>query len=576
MILKKPFDNVEVLQLAHALTRKWELNREVQGRIEHLDKTIQQKTEEKERTMALLEAALEHSPSGIIVTDAKDAAILWINSAALNFCNDTGLFSRGNEIGSRGTDWQVLREDGTDYVSEELPILRATGKGEITHSEEIIIRNSQGMERWLSVNAAPIRYPDGSVVAGIFLFQDITERKQAAMEHERLLAELHQAQKMESIGVLAGGISHDFNNLLQVISGNIELMLMDRTLNSSQTALLATVSRAVDRTAELTRQLLIFSRKADIQKKKINPNAEIVDVFKILKRTIPRMIRIELNLDDAAWTINADRVQFAQVLLNLCSNAAEAMEGGGRLVVKTSNEVLDSRSTPTVPDMEPGRYLLMSVSDTGVGMDPDTLDHIFEPFFTTKEVGKGTGLGLATVYGIIKGHGGHILCSSNPGQGTTFNIYWPVRQEREDSPNMDKSEDNAPKRGNETILAVDDEPFIRVLYKSTLESYGYKVYTAINGEDALSVYAEKGDAIQVVILDLNMPGMSGKQFLHELLLMSPSARVIIASGYVTDAEIKDLREAGAMGFIDKPHKISDLLAKVREVLDLPSPSGNRN
>ena len=568
LILKKPFENIEVLQIAHALTRKWDLNRELQGRINNLDKAVQQQTEEKEHTWALLETALDHSPSGVIITDARGTSIIWINSTALNFCNDTNLFSKGNNISSEGANWQILRYDETQYSSEELPILRSTGKGEIIHNEEIIIRNAQGVDRWISSNAAPVRDSNGAIIAGILLFQDITERKQAEREHERLLAQLHQVQKMESIGVLAGGIAHDFNNLLQIANGNIELMLLNHDQDKSLTSHLTTVAEVLGRASQLTRQLLIFSRKAEIKRQQINPNYEVEEVLKIIKRTIPRMISVELLLDDAAWTIIADPLQFGQVLLNLCSNAAAAMADGGRLVIETSNLVLDGSITNMHPDMVSGRYLLMSVSDTGIGMDQNILDHIFEPFFTTKEVGKGTGLGLATVYGIVKEHGGHITCQSKPDQGTTFKIYWPVKEESDFISSACKSDHAVPQQGTETILVVDDEADIRDLYKEVLESQGYNVYSAVNGNDALSIYVEKGDAIDMIILDLNMPGIGGMQCLQELLLMNPSARVLISSGYDSDSPVGEFMQSGYVGLLGKPFRISNLLAKVRSLLDL--------
>ena len=569
LILKKPFENIEVLQMAHALIRKWDLNRELQRRINNLDNAVRQQTEEKEHTWALLETALDHSPSGIIIRDARDSSIIWINSAALSFCSETNLFSMGTKISSEGADWQILRYNETRYCAEELPILRSIGKGEIIHDEEMLIRTAQGVDRWISCNAAPVRNSKGVIIAGIFIFQDITERKQAESEHERLLAELHQAQKMESIGVLAGGIAHDFNNLIQISTGNIELMLLNHDQDKSLTTHLTTVAEALGRASQLTQQLLIFSRKVKIQRREINPNSEVEEVFKIIKRTIPRMISVELLLDDAAWTIVADPLQFGQVLLNLCSNAAAAMADGGRLVIETSNLVLDGSFTNMHPDIPPGLYLLMSVSDTGIGMDQNILDHIFEPFFTTKEVGKGTGLGLATVYGIVKEHGGHITCQSKPGQGTTFKIYWPANQESNLITSTYKSDQASPHQGKETILVVDDEADIRDLYKEVLESQGYKVYCASNGKDALSLYVEKGDSIDIIILDLNMPGMGGLQCLQELLLMNSSARVLISSGYNSDSQIEDFMQSGYVGLISKPCKINDLLSKVRSLLDLP-------
>ncbi len=574
LILKKPFENIEVLQMAHALTRKWDLNREVQKQIENLDKAVQKQMKEKEHTWALLETALDHSPSAIIITDARDASIIWINSAALNFCNDTNLFSKGNKINSRGTDWQILRYDETQYSYEDLPILRATGKGDVIHNEEIIIRNSQGMDRWILSDAAPVRNSNGTIIAGIFLFQDITERKLAESEHERLLAQLHQAQKMESIGVLAGGIAHDFNNLLQIGSGNIELILLKHDQDTFLKDRLSTVAEVLERASQLTQQLLIFSRKVEIKRRPINPNSEVEKVFQIIKRTIPKMVSVELLLDDAAWTITADPVQFGQVLMNLCSNAAEAMEEGGRLVIETSNITLNSSINDTFQDLAPGRYLLISVSDTGIGMDQNVLDHIFEPFFTTKEVGKGTGLGLATVYGIIEEHGGHISCQSKPGQGTTFKIYWPVEQENDLTVNSRKPDQSTPLQGSETILIVDDEAYIRDLYAEVLKSQGYKVYSAVNGNDALSMYAEKGETINMTILDLNMPGIGGKQCLQELLKMNPSARVLISSGYDAGCQIEEVMQSGNVGLLSKPCKINDLLIKVRSFLDLPYKFGD--
>jgi PAS domain S-box-containing protein len=256
--------------------------------------------------------------------------------------------------------------------------------------------------------------------------RDITERKQAEEEREKLQSQLFQAQKMESIGILAGGIAHDFNNLLHVMGGNLELL--DRKIHENHPGKkrIPTIRKSMDRAAQLVRQMLMFSRKADVRTQVLDLNQEIHDAVKLLERSIPRMISIELILDENAWSINADPIQVEQVLLNLGTNAAHAMPDGGILLIETANAELDHDFIRTHPEAKPGKYVLMTVTDTGTGMDQDTLEKIFDPFFTTKEVDKGTGLGLASTYGIVKAHEGYITCRSQPGRGTSFKIYWPA------------------------------------------------------------------------------------------------------------------------------------------------------
>jgi two-component system, cell cycle sensor histidine kinase and response regulator CckA len=295
-------------------------------------------------------------------------------------------------------------------------------------------------------------------------------------------------------------------------------------------------------------------------------NQEILEAEKMLRRAIPKMIVLELRLESRLETVKADPVQIEQILLNLGSNAADAMPEGGRLVLETRNTSLDEEFCRRHLGARPGNYVLLTVTDTGLGMDQETVQHIFEPFFTTKEIGKGTGLGLASVYGIVKSHGGYILCESEPGQGTTFKIYLPAVQEKE-APAEKGVEETPLKGGSETILVVDDEASVRELAVQILRRYGYQVVSVDCGEAALETFRTRPGRIDLVLLDLGMPGMGGLNCLRGLLEINASVRVLIASGYSVDGSVQGCLSSGAAGYIGKPYRLMDLLAKVREVLD---------
>ena len=396
------------------------------------------------------------------------------------------------------------------------------------------------------------------------LARTLQAEEQSRIEREKLQAQLLQAQKMESIGIMAGGVAHDFNNLLQTMSGNIEFLLQNKTPDHPEFSRLQTISRSIERSARLVQQLLLAGRKAKFQKVQVNLNKELQEVFKVLERVIPKMVALELHLDPHIRPIAADPVQIEQVLLNLANNAVDAMPQGGRLAFETRNVELDEAFVKMHPGADPGKHVLLSVTDTGSGMDRETLNHIFDPFFTTKETGKGSGLGLATAYGIVNAHGGYIQCYSEPGQGTTFKIFFPAQES-----DALQSEESAPAektRGNqETILVVDDEPEIRDLTQEVLESLGYVAKVASSGEEALDIYKKQGKHVDLVLLDLNMPGMGGHKCLQELLQLDPRVRVIIASGYASNG--LDVLNVGSRGYLGKPYQISELAAKIREVLD---------
>ena len=390
-------------------------------------------------------------------------------------------------------------------------------------------------------------------------------RRLAEEEREKLQAQLLQAQKMESVGILAGGVAHDFNNLLHVMRGNIEMFMQGKSEDHPEARRLRVVTKSMDRAAKLVQQLLFFSRKSSSPKVHVDLNHEVESMARMLERTIPRMIALELHLDSWVWPLFADPVQIEQILLNLANNAVDAMPNGGRLCIETSNVELDQDFNRLHPGSSFGRHVLLTVTDTGCGMDKEVQEHVFDPFFTTKEVGKGTGLGLASVYGIVKGHGGYIQCYSELGQGTTFRVYLPAAEQRNMAAVKSRMKTTL-QGGRETILVVDDEAVIRELTREALESLGYEVKSAATGEQALEVYREQGQTIDLVLLDLNMPGMGGYKCLQALLRLDPSVKVVIASGYTANGHGRDALSSGARGFIGKPYQLKELAAQIRDVL----------
>ena len=394
----------------------------------------------------------------------------------------------------------------------------------------------------------------------------IADLKRTEQEKEQLQSQLQQAQKMEAVGTLAGGIAHDFNNLLQAINGYTQLMLIDKSENDPDYPNLEAVLRAGGRARDLVRQLLFFSRKVETKKTSVELNQEVRQAHRMLRRAIPKMVDIELHLESRLWAINADPVQIEQMLLNLGTNAADALPDGGKLVIETKNIVLDEDYARNHLEAAPGRFVLLTVSDTGHGMDQETVEHIFEPFFTTKAIGKGTGLGLASVYGIVKSHGGFINCYSEVALGTTFKIYLPAI-EPENGRAADDFSETAPKGGTERILLVDDEAPIRDFASKVLERFGYTVVTAASGEEALEIHTRNPAGVDLVIMDIGMPGMGGHKCLGEILRLDRSAKVLIASGYSINGQLKDTIEADAVGYVGKPYQVNDLLHKVRAVLD---------
>ena len=425
-----------------------------------------------------------------------------------------------------------------------------------------------GREVFLRYNIEPIRDEGGRVVLVQGIMEDISEAK-------NLEIQLQHAQKMEAVGTLAGGIAHDFNNILQVIQGYTQLLLFEQHLNSDDQSSLNAIQSAAGRAAELTRQLLTFSRKVESRLEPADINRVIEDAGAILRGAIPKMIDLDLILSDDLEMVRADPVQIEQVILNLGVNAKDAMPDGGKIIIETRKTYLDEEYCRRHLEVRPGPYVLVAVTDTGQGISPETAKHIFEPFFTTKEVGQGSGLGLAMVYGIIKNHQGHITCHSEPGRGTVFSIFLPASDQVTAAAVVaaPASSDQEIEPGRGDILVVDDEEWIRDMASKMLSRFGYSVRTAPDGETALDLYQSEDGRPDLVLLDLGMPGMGGLKCLQKLKTMDPEARVIVASGYSIDEESREIIQADASHFLHKPYQAKELMEAVRKVVGVRAEAG---
>ncbi len=408
--------------------------------------------------------------------------------------------------------------------------------------------------KWVNVRGEPALDADGHIVGIIGVTQDVTERK-------RLEEQFRQAQKMEAFGQLAGGVAHDFNNLLTVINGYSDLLLP--TVPPADRPALDAIRDAGERAAGLTAQLLAFSRRAVLEPRVLDPNTVIAETGRLLRRLIGEDIVLDTSLDPVVSRVRADPGQLGQVLINLAVNARDAMPRGGRLTIETRDVELGEEYARLHAGVRPGRYVMTAVADTGSGMTPEVKARIFEPFFTTKGIGKGTGLGLATTYGIIKQSGGHIEVYSELGVGTTFKVYLPV---------VDGSSASAPtepvvvRGGTESVLLVEDQVNVRTFALLALQTYGYAVTPAVDGRDALNLVSA-GITVDLLVTDVVMPGMSGRELAETLKHQNPGLKVLFTSGYTDDAVVRHGVLDADAAFLQKPYTPMALARKVREVLD---------
>ncbi|MFZ3330092.1 MAG: ATP-binding protein, partial [Candidatus Acidiferrales bacterium] len=406
----------------------------------------------------------------------------------------------------------------------------------------------------------PLRTAEGELQGAICMALDITDRKQ-------LEEQLRQAQKMEAVGRLAGGIAHDFNNLLMVIQGYADLLTERLAEGDPLRRNAEQIQTASQRATSLTRQLLAFSRKQMLAPKVLNVQSVVVDMEKILRRLIGEDIQLETSSVPDLGLIKADRSQIEQVIMNLAVNARDAMPEGGRLTIETANVELDKAAAHPPAVLSPGKYVMLAVTDNGCGMDAETQAHIFEPFFTTKEKGKGTGLGLATVYGIVKQSGGYVWVYTEPGRGTSFKVYLPRIEDEQTARGRDgKSDAQELPRGSETVLLVEDEKGVRELAREYLELTGYTVIAAEDGHTALELAAMHVGPIQLLMTDVVMPGISGRELAGRVKTIRPEIKVLFMSGYTDQAVVHHGILDTDAALLQKPFTMAALAAKLREIL----------
>jgi two-component system cell cycle sensor histidine kinase/response regulator CckA len=502
------------------------------------------------RLKAILDAALD----AVITMDGDGVIRSWSPQAERMFD-----WPASDAIG-RKLSGTIIPAKYRDAHERGLAHFLATGAGPVLNRRvEITGLRRDGREIPVELAITPMRL-EGAWLFSAFV-RDISER-------HLLESQLRQAQKMEAVGRLAGGIAHDFNNLLTAVLGSVDLVLDELGPEAPARGDVEEIRKAALRAGELTRQLLAFSRQQVLAPRVLDLNALVANMGKLLRRLIGEDVELRTALAPDLGAVKADPGQLEQVIANLVVNARDAMPEGGRLTVETANAELDKDYADQHFPVPPGSYVLLAVSDTGTGMDPETKSRIFEPFFTTKEQGKGTGLGLATVYGVVKQSGGYIWVYSEPGQGTAFKIYLPrVREAPE--PARPSPAPAAPLRGSETLLLVEDDEMVRHLVSRMLKSRGYTVLTAADGTDTLRQLESHRGPIDLLITDVVMPGMSGREVALRVATLQPQVKVLYLSGYTDDAIVRHGVLEPGISFLQKPFSADALARKVREVLDAP-------
>ncbi len=524
-----------------------------QGRVTHVVVVVMDITERKQtwNLLRLQERVIHATTQGIIITDAlqPDCPIIFTN--------------RGFELITGYTAADALGRNCRFLQGRETDASTAAGIREVIREEragsfELLNYRKDGTTFWNEMSITPVRDENGQLTHFVGVLNDVTARREAEQQ-------VRQSQKMEAVGQLAGGVAHDFNNLLTVIDGYTTLMLDTNSSTDPEWEYLQEIRTATSRAADLTRRLLAFGRRQLRTPECLDLNTAIEETVKLLERLLCENVVLEIKLDAQAGWVWADRGEISQILLNLAINARDAMPDGGQISVTTKLTELDHSEISSGELFKPGKFAVITVSDTGSGIPKDVQAKMFEPFFTTKPAGKGTGLGLSTVYGIVIQTGGHIEVSSNEGEGTSFRIYLPQLE------HVEEKEPTFPVpvvtgHGTETLLLVEDDSALRRLTKLMLTSQGYQVFEAANGQLAVDNFADKLDSVQLLVTDLMMPGISGLELAEQLIKVKPELRVLFLSGYIAVPEIRDRLLHIEGNFLLKPFSATDLVLKVREAL----------
>jgi PAS domain S-box-containing protein len=525
-----------------------------------MDITDRKRAEEALReTNETLRTLIHASPLGIAVLDGQEKVRIW-NPAAERILG----WSAHDVLGKRVP---VMAEPG--HVDEFPALAQRAMHGEAITGIEITGRKKGDVPVELSLSLAPLRDGRGAISAAMAVIADISERKGAEFHRSQLEEQLRQSQKMEAVGRLAGGVAHDFNNLLTAISGYAELLQAKFEPGETVRGYVDEILKSSGRAAQLTRQLLAFSRRQVLQPKTLDLNSVVSSMEGLLHRLIGEDVDLSTSLDPALASVKADQGQIEQVIMNLAVNSRDAMPKGGRLSIETRNVDLDSGYSDRHGRLRSGPHVLLAVSDSGIGMNAEIQSHLFEPFFTTKDKDKGTGLGLATVYGIVKQSGGDIWVYSEPGRGSCFKVYFPRSDEAAESTTKEATKVRS-RPAKETVLLAEDSDVVRRLLKELLLAGGYKLLEARHGVEALELSKNFEGTIDLLLTDMVMPQMSGRELAENLMPLRPGMKVLFMSGYTEDAITRQGMLDPGTGFLEKPFTPDSLARKIRALLDSQS------
>jgi two-component system, cell cycle sensor histidine kinase and response regulator CckA len=547
LILKKPFETVEVLQMAHALAQKWHLGRQAKLRMDDLDQMVRQRTAELRASEERFSKAFQASPIPLAILKCADGAIIDSNQSFSTLAGH----SPEELLKKTAADLQLW-----SAISGSQPA--PSGDTRLRDKPATICRND-GSTRQVTLSAEPLSL--GSIPCLLVIAEDITEQL-------KIEAQLRQAQKMEVIGRMAAGIAHEFNNLLTVIQGDVGLLQSANPSNIDRHALLDQIMQASQRAATFTRQLLAFSRKQVLQPRVLNFHELVLRMKKMLSRLVGEKFDVQVHCEDDPLCVRADEGGIEQVLMNLVLNARDAMPNGGGVDIRAELVTLDENAAAKNPEARAGVFACLRVTDHGSGISPQVMSRIFDPFFTTKDVGKGTGLGLSTIHGIVKQHEGWVEVVSEIGKGSTFSVFLPACNDLPAHPTS-ALKPVAPEAGKgEIILVVEDEIAVRELACVALRKRGYRVLDAANGPDAIEVWKNSPAQIDLLLTDMVMPnGMSGGELANDLVKRHPKLKIIYTSGYSSEILKQDSLLAQGINFLPKPYDLPELLKAIRLCLD---------
>jgi two-component system, cell cycle sensor histidine kinase and response regulator CckA len=562
LILKKPFDAIEALQVAHAMTKKWELGRQAKLRMEDLDRMVTERTHELQaevderlrvqehlrHTEERFAKAFNASPLPMAIQSC-DGQFLDANQSFLELT----AYDSNDLIGRTAGELKLWPDNDTKILAAA----RAEGR---FRNQQYVLNRRDGKSRTTLMWTEPITLETGP--SQLLIVEDITDRL-------KLESQLRQAQKMEAVGCLATGIAHEFNNLLTVIQGHAGLLRNGSGDGRFRADSVERITQASLEAASLTRRLLTFSRKQPLQLKPINLSKTLENMRRMLSRLVGERYQLQVNCQAELPSVQADEPSFQQVVINLVLNARDSMPSGGTIEVETSTVTLDADAARDHVDARPGRFGCLSIADSGCGMTAEVAGRVFEPFFTTKEVGKGTGLGLSAVHGIVQQHGGWIQVATQPDKGSTFKIFLPACETTTDETSAPEFVSQRATGGSgEAVLLVEDEPSVRELARLTLEQGGYRVFEAANGPEALTVWEKSPVRIDLLVTDMVMPkGVTGAELAKALVKKDPQLRSIVTSGYSSEAGHDDELPVPGGRFLSKPYDPLTLLRTVKRSLD---------